>query len=88
VIDRSVFDELDKLEAALAGAHPAEVTSQVADRLRSVLARIDRPADRPDQSQDLTAISDQELFSVLQNELRGGGYPLPVSDAEEKGNQR
>ncbi|MER5782980.1 SDR family NAD(P)-dependent oxidoreductase [Streptomyces mobaraensis] len=72
---RSVLDDLDRLEAALA-ALPADDPDRVrvATRLRAVAARWDddRPApadDEPASGTDLSAADDDEVFDYIEKEL-------------------
>ncbi|GAB3888358.1 hypothetical protein GCM10029964_055880 [Kibdelosporangium lantanae] len=79
--DRSVSGELAAIETFLAEPHPAEVTDQVADRLRAMLAGLDRArVSRPAAADNLAGISDDELFEVLRAELRDGGGYLEEGD--------
>ncbi|MGK5641797.1 beta-ketoacyl reductase [Streptomyces sp. URMC 126] len=71
---RSVLDDLDRLETALA-ALPADDPDRVrvATRLRAVAARWedDRPAggDEPPPGTDLSAADDDEVFDYIEKEL-------------------
>ncbi|MFI0737657.1 SDR family NAD(P)-dependent oxidoreductase [Streptomyces sp. NPDC021100] len=72
---RSVLDELDRLEAALAALPPDDPDRvRVATRLRAVAARWDddRPApadDEPGAVTDLAAADDDEVFDYIEKEL-------------------
>nr|WP_258563273.1 type I polyketide synthase [Streptomyces phytophilus] len=68
-----VLAELDRLEQALAGSAGADesVRQQVTQRLRKLSAHWDelRTASGTDDAPDLDAITDDEMFSLLDNEL-------------------
>ncbi|MBC2874318.1 SDR family NAD(P)-dependent oxidoreductase [Streptomyces sp. TYQ1024] len=72
---RSVLDELDRLETALAALPPGDPDRvRVATRLRAVAARWDddRPApadDEPAAVTDLAAADDDEVFDYIEKEL-------------------
>ncbi|MGI5336448.1 SDR family NAD(P)-dependent oxidoreductase [Streptomyces sp. CA-181903] len=72
---RSVLDDLDRLETALAALPPDDPDRvRVATRLRAVAARWDddRPApadDEPASVTDLTAADDDEVFDYIEKEL-------------------
>ncbi|MEU0839170.1 type I polyketide synthase [Streptomyces sp. NPDC005962] len=70
----SVFGELDRLEAALAGATDDSVTrSRITMRLQALLAKWndaqDAAADGATDDNDLESATDDELFDLLDDEL-------------------
>ncbi|MFD7506789.1 type I polyketide synthase, partial [Streptomyces sp. NPDC059850] len=70
----SVFGELDRLEAALAGAADDSVTrSRITMRLQALLAKWnqaqDTAADGETDDNDLESATDDELFDLLDDEL-------------------
>ncbi|WP_421106309.1 type I polyketide synthase [Streptomyces sp. NEAU-S77] len=70
----SVFGELDRLEAALAGAADDSVTrSRITMRLQALLAKWndaqDTAADGDTDDNDLESATDDELFDLLDDEL-------------------
>nr|WP_275937251.1 type I polyketide synthase [Streptosporangium subroseum] len=76
--DEALLAELARLEASLATSTPTEATrTTVALQLGALLARWtstagptgDAPEDAPDTDADIAAADDDELFSLLDNEL-------------------
>jgi acyl carrier protein len=71
--DGAIFAELDKVDAFVSGQRDPGIAERVADRLRMILARLDgraRAADDRAEAVDLSGISDEELFDVLEGELQ------------------
>ncbi|NUT47845.1 MAG: hypothetical protein HOV94_11135, partial [Saccharothrix sp.] len=69
--------ELDRLEQLLAGVPRGGDGDGVADRLRTILARLTEPAaspaDAPDAAEQLADASADDLFAFIDNELGSTG---------------
>ncbi|MFC3586305.1 type I polyketide synthase, partial [Streptantibioticus rubrisoli] len=66
----AVLGDLDRLEAALSAITADDTRSQLAARLRKLLAKVDTPrADRPAAVDNLDEASDDELYALLDGDL-------------------